>query len=99
MPILPTRATLLTTPIGSLRDWGLIISCPCRGFPRHLAVDQLAKDFGTRPSLESILAKLRCAECRRVPSRVMAKRGDPFATRVTPVMLLETKGAVDRNRG
>lgn len=99
MAILPTRATLLSTPVGELRDWGLIIWCPCRSFPRHLPVERFAEEFGTRPTLERILGRLRCEKCHRAPGRVEAKRGDPFAARVKPVVLLESQRAIDRNRG
>ena len=94
-----TRATLLSTPSGELRDWGLIVWCYCRGFPRHLAVERLAEKFGTWPRLESILGRLRCEKCRQAPGRVEAKLGDPFAPRVAAIVLLESKGAVNRNRG
>ncbi len=99
MAILPTRATLLSTPIGELWDWGLIVWCSCRAFPRHLTVERLAQEFGSRPRLESILGRLRCEKCRRAPGRVDAKRGDPFNARVAAIVLLESKGAVNRNRG
>ena len=99
MAILPTRATLLSTRIGELRDWSLIAWCPCRSFPRHLPVDRFAQEFGTRPTLERILGRLRCEKCRRAPGRVEAKRGDPFASRAAPIVLLESRRAVDRNRG
>ena len=99
MAILPTRATLLSTRIGELRDWGLIISCRCRGFPRHLAVEAVAVECGTRPTLETVLARLRCEKCGAAPVRVEAKQGDPFAVRVKPVVLLESKVAAGRNRG
>jgi hypothetical protein len=97
MAILPTRATLLATPIGQLRDWGLIVTCPCRGFPRHMPVDRLADDFGNRVTLEAILMRLRCERCRLPPRRIEGRRGDPFAVRGhQPVVLLESKEAVQR---
>ena len=99
MAIYHTRATLLSTAIGELREWGLIVWCPCRRFPRHVAVERLVQRCGDQPKLETILGRLRCDKCRRAPGRVEAKRGDPFAARVSSIMLLETKGAVDRNRG
>ena len=97
--VLPTRATLLTARLGTLREWNLIATCPCLAFPRHLSVERLAVQFGEQPRLESILARLRCSRCGRSPMKVEAKRGDPFAVRVSAVVLLETKGAVGRNRG
>ncbi len=99
MPILPTRATLLSARLGQLRDWNLMAACPCRGFPRHLSVERLAVELGERPTLESVLGRLRCEKCGRPPIRVEAKRGDPFATRTPVVVLLETKGSVGKNRG
>ena len=95
----PPVPRLLSTPVGELRDWGLIVWCPCRSFPRHLPVERFAEEFGTRPTLERILGRLRCEKCHRAPGRVEAKRGDPFATRVKPVVLLESQRAIDRNRG
>ena len=99
MAIIPTRATLLTTPIGELRDWNLIASCPCRSFPRHLALEKLVVELGTRPTLETILSRLRCEKCGGPAVRVEAKRGDPFAVRVSAVVLLESKAAAGRARG
>lgn len=100
MPVLPTRATLLTRRLGELRDWGLVIVCPCRGFPRHMPVERLADDHGNRLTLESVLTRFRCERCGRSPSRIEARQGDPFAVRgSSPVVLLESRAAVGRNRG
>ena len=99
MAILPTRATLLSTRIGELREWNLIITCRCRGFPRNLAIEAVAVERGARPTLEAVLARLRCEKCGQAPGRVEAKRGDPFAARMLAVVLLESKASVGRNRG
>ena len=99
MGIYHTPAALLSNSIGELREWGLIMSYPCWRFPRHLAVERLVQQFGNQPKLETILGRLRCDKCRQAPGGVEAKRADPFAARVSSIMLLETKGAVDRNRG
>ena len=99
MPILPTRATLLTSPLGQLHGWGLIVWCACRGFPRHLAIVRLASERGSLVTLEAILGRMRCEMCGRPPVKAEAKHGDPFAPRVAAIVLLETKGQTVRNRG
>ena len=97
--MIPTRANLLSARIGELHDWGLIVWCACRGFPRHFLIQRLAEDHGSRVTLEAILGRMRCQTCGRPPARAEAKRGDPFAPRVSAVVLLETRGATARNRG
>lgn len=99
MAILPTRATLLSTHIGELLEWHLLVVCRCRGFPRCLEIEALVEVFGTRPLLEAVLTRLRCERCSQGPIRVEAKRGDPFAVRTLAVVLLESKASVGRNRG
>lgn len=99
MPIIPTRATLLSSRLGDIREWNLIVWCGCRGFPRHLSVEWLAGEHGNRATLEAVLGRLRCEKCEKPPVRAQAKCGDPFAPRVTAVVLLETKQEVARNRG
>ena len=99
MSLIPTRATLLSSRLGELRDWGLVVWCACRGFPRHFSIERLAEERGSLVTLEAILVRMRCGQCGRPPVKVQAKRGDPFATRGAAIVLLETKGQTARNRG
>ena len=99
MPLIPTRATLLSSQLGELHDWGLIVWCACRGFPRHLAIKHLAEERGSLVTLEAILLRMRCGQCGRPPVKAQAKHGDPFAARGAAIVLLETKHQTARNRG
>ncbi len=92
MPIIPTRATLLSTPLGELHDWSLLVWCACRRFPCHLAVRRLAEERGSLVKLEAILGRMRCESCGGPPVKAEAKQGDPFAPRVAAIVLLETRG-------
>ena len=98
-PTLPTRATLLSARLGDVRDWSLLVSCRCRGFPKHLGVSALADELGNARVLETVLTRLRCGECGRPPVRVEARKGDHLATRAWAVVLLESKTDIGRNRG
>ena len=89
MALLPTRATLLATPLSELREWHLVVTCRCRGFPQHIHLGKIAEDFGGRLTLERVVQKLRCKRCHAAPIRVHAGQGDPFVKRPVTVVLLE----------
>ena len=57
----------LSTPIGELRDWGLVVWCSCRGFPKHLAVERLVQELGTRPTLERTLGACAARNANALP--------------------------------
>lgn len=100
MPPLPSRASLLSTRLGELREWTLIVGCPCRGYPRYLPIAPLVEAYGSKVVLERLVMRLRCEKCRRGPKRVEARVGDPFAVRGAPVVvILESPGDVQRGRG
>ena len=99
LPILPTRAALLTARLGDIREWSLLVTCACRGFPKHVEMPPLADELGNARVLETVLARLRCGKCGRAPVRIVARRGDHLAAKAMTVVLLESKEAVGRNRG
>ena len=58
-------------------------------FSQHttVTVEQADRGFGLHSKLEAILGRLRCQTYLRMPSRVNAKGGDPFAVRVAPTVV------------
>jgi hypothetical protein len=81
--------TKLSTRLAELRDWHLVVTCGCRGFPQHVHLERIATDYGGRLTLEQVMMKLRCSRCQAPPIRVTAGQGDPFVKRAQSVVLLE----------